>query len=262
MSYTLLHIVVRVHEEILQSTPGQRLSDEVLAVSVKARVGAKLAPSKKQIKGARDFLQRLGYPLVYSESEHRWFYDWSRVEEVPDCLDDLVERMQQMPKSKLACLFILRHGLDALVGTPFWSEAAKVLRQQLEERHWRELDHLRGVFSVRQESVPVRSPEVFEALAEAVYQRSQLEVDYAAEEGAEVQCGLWDPLHLCQDQGHWHVIVLVRSTNTLETFPVSRVRRLESTGKNCAHVSQIELRGYIRQSFGSVFVREKALETP
>ena len=261
MTYNLLHIAIRVHEEILSSKPGSPLSDSQLAVSVKARVGKRLAPSEKQIKGARKFLQQLGYPLVYCKSDHRWFYDWKRVEDTPDCLDDLVERMRCMPKMELACLFVLRHGLDALVGTPLWSEATQGLKAKMEETTWWKLDHLRDLFSVRPSSVPVPSPEIFEVLAEATYQGAQLEADFVEQPDDDRTTQVWDPLHLCQDHGHWHVIVLVRSTNTLETFPVAHVRRLHATGQTCALVARGEIRRYITEFFGTVFVREKPLST-
>jgi hypothetical protein len=103
---------------------------------------------------------------------------------------------------------------------------------------------------------------MFEAFAEAAYLGLQVEVDHVEGAEGEVRTARWDPLHLCQSEGRWHVVVLVPATNTLQTFPLSEVRRMESTGQPCAVVSVFEVRKYCAESFGLVVQRQNALQTP
>jgi hypothetical protein len=169
--YDLLRNAWRLHEIISESRPGVPLTSNVIALKLRSVRPVRL--SEKQITRGIKFLRDLGYPVEYHGSEHRWFYNWDPKKVHPALLEQFASTEGPFPKPTFAVLLVLRHGLDALEGTPMWSEAKKFFEKALEEALWKQTRDMGELFSVRPREGASIQKGVFDCLSRESYQSKE-----------------------------------------------------------------------------------------
>jgi predicted DNA-binding transcriptional regulator YafY len=243
-NYTLLHNVLRVHR-LLAGAP----ENQPLTVPSAAR---RLGISDKQVGRCLNFLKKLGYPLRYEGAMHRWRYvsqgDGFRF--APAVCAALVPRLERIPKTDVALLFMLSEGWEALRGTSLFGEVKSFFNTLGEDRFRVLSAQVQEIFSHRRRTVHPRDGRAFERLMEAVYERTQIRFwHHVGGEEAEEERVL-DPHHLTCWDGMWFVIGMDPWRKAMCTVAVNRIRQVQPTGIVFAPVDLSVIRGELRDAFG------------
>jgi hypothetical protein len=160
--YELIRHVLRLHEIISESRPGEHLTSTSIAHALKHGNSKPVSLSEKQITRGIKFLRELGYPVEYDGSDHRWFFKSDPSKRHPALLEKFACREGSFPKPTFAVLLMLRHGLDALEGTPMWGEVRDFFKTALDEALWKQTREMGELFSVRPREGAGISKGVFE----------------------------------------------------------------------------------------------------
>ena len=219
-SYTLLANTLRVHEQLLKSRPGVKLS--------KLDLSKKIKISEKQVEACIQFLRELGYPVVCDVN--RWHYSENPEEGFALVTQDLIPRLKRLPKRNIALLLTLQKGMEAIRGTHFWGRVHTFLRDQSDD-HFLVMDSkLKEVFSFRQRTVRWADPASFERVAEAVYERKQLTFFYTKLAHPVGEQRTVNPYRMVCMDDIWYVLGFDLKRHAMRTFALTRIERAEQTG--------------------------------
>lgn len=94
-------------------------------------------------------------------------------------------------------------------------------------------------------------PEVWAQLAGCVERREAIRATYQTFDGRVSEYGL-HPYHLLAYHGNWYVLALNTAKARVETFALSRFRRIEATGQSFTRPAEFSPETYARQAFGIV----------
>lgn len=255
--YELLRNVFRLHEIIAESRSGVPLTRTDIALALKLRIVRPVSLSEKQITSGIKFLRDLGYPVEYEDTEHRWFYNWDPNKLHPALLEKFVCREEAFPKPTFAVLLMLRHGLDALAGTPLWGEVKEFFEKAMEEALWKQTREMGELFSVRPRDGASISKGVFDCLAGAVYDRGEVELWLKPEAGEETPAFLAEPYHLTMSEGLWYLVARDPSENTLRTLALPRIASVARSGEHFSPPQAGLIKRYLREFFGTEIRIEK-----
>lgn len=251
-NYKLLRNVLRIHELIAESKPGKSLTKSDIALALKLRIVSPLSLSDKQIDSAITFLSNLGYPVQYDATQHRWFYNWDPNTLHPTLLETFTKRYGSLPKPTFAVLLMLRNGLDSLVGTPLWGDVREFFESLLETDLWKQTRDMGEVFSIRPREGSSIAEGVFQLVAEAVYERAEVELVLKQEGDAEEAVHIVEPYHLTMSQGIWHLVAKGPCNNVLRTFDLPSIKKAFRTGRDFQEPPASLVKDYLRNSFGTV----------
>lgn len=243
-NYTLLHNVLRVHR-LLTVAP----ENHPFTVPSAAR---KLGISEKQVHRCLNFLKKLGYPLRYEGALHRWRYvskgDGFRF--APAVCDALVPRLERIPKTDVALLFMLSEGWEALRGTSLFGEMKSFFNTLGEDRFRILSAQVQEILSHRRRTVHPRDGRAFERLMEAVYEKTQVRFWHSTSGEEAEEERVLNPHHLTCWDGMWFVLGMDPQRKAMCTFAVSRIRQVQPTGVVFAPVDLSVIRGELRDAFG------------
>ena len=249
--YELIRNVLRLHEIIAESRPGVPLTSTDIALALKLRIVRPVSLSEKQITSGIKFLRDLGYPVEYDETEHRWLYNWDPNKLHPALLEKFACREDAFPKPTFAVLLMLRHGLDALAGTPLWGEVKEFFEKDLEEALWKQTREMGELFSVRPREGAGISKGVFECLAGAVYERGEVELTLKPDAEGETTTLLVEPYHLTLSEGLWYLVARDPSENTLRTIALPQIASASNSGQHFSPPQERLVKRYLREFFGT-----------
>jgi hypothetical protein len=122
-SFNLLLNALKVHELLLRSRPGVKLS--------KADLSRRAEISEKQVEYCLNFLRKIGHPFAWDDL--RWHESEASEGELQ--LMTLVPRLKTLPSKNIALLLMIQQGMDSLKGTPFWA-SLKILQRAKRRGHF------------------------------------------------------------------------------------------------------------------------------
>ena len=102
-SFNLLLNALKVHELLLRSRPGVKLS--------KADLSRRAEISEKQVDSCLEFLRKIGHPVSWDEI--RWHYTEASEGELK--LMTLVPRLKTLPSKNIALLLMIQQGMESLM---------------------------------------------------------------------------------------------------------------------------------------------------
>jgi predicted DNA-binding transcriptional regulator YafY len=247
-SYTLLANTLRVHEQLLRSRPGVKLSKNDL--SKKIRI------SEKQVDACIQFLRELGYPVLCDVN--RWHYSENPEEGFGLVTQDLIPRLKRLPKRNIALLLTLQKGMESIRGTNFWGRVNTFLREQSDD-HFLVMDSkLKEVFSFRQRTVQWADPVSFERVAEAVYERKQLRFFYTKLAHPVGEQRTVNPYRMVCMDDIWYLLGFDLKRNAMRTFALTRIENAEQTGLSFERPTEGLVESTLRDAFGMMGRKDDA----
>lgn len=147
---------------------------------------------------------------------------------------------------------LARKLLSAFEGTPLEMEMRSVLgkiAESLEGEISVEPEWLSEQVSVLAEDRAEVDPAIWARVAGLLERREVFRADYQTFTG-QISGYQLHPLHLLAYHGNWYVLAHNPAKGRVETFALSRFRRIEGTGKNFERPEGFDARSHARQAFG------------
>jgi len=147
---------------------------------------------------------------------------------------------------------LARKLLSAFEGTPLDLEMRAVLgkiAESLEGEISVEPEWLSEQVSVLAEDRVEIDPDLWARVVGLLERREVFRADYQTFTG-QISGYELHPLHLLAYHGNWYVLAHNPAKDRVETFALSRFRRIEGTGKNFQRPANFDARCHARQAFG------------
>lgn len=222
----------RIHQELSSGAyPNcRKLADE-------------LEVSSKTVMRDIDFMRdRLGLPLEYDALRHGFYYT-APVKDFP---------VMKVSQGEVAALLLAQKSLELFRGTPFERPLAGAFRKLSHslggemEVAWHELEQ---ALSVRSGGVGVSDMEVFDKLARAVMDGSEVTFAYHKLAGAGPEARTVRPYHLGCIENQWYLFGLDTDRKAVRTFALPRVRDVGLTGSKFRRPRDFSLAKILEGSF-------------
>src|SRR5690242_5472005 len=185
---------------------------------------------------------RLNLPVEFDASRNGYFYN-GEVSAFPT---------MQITEGEIVALVVAEKALQQYRGTSFEKpllSAIKKMEQALPDTISLNLADIDQTISFRTRAEPVLNLETFDALARAVAQRKQLELQYR-KPGQSAEKRLVDPYHLANINGEWYLFAFDHARKDLRTFVPARIQSVKPTGKTFERTQKFSLERRLRDSFG------------
>ncbi len=222
----------RIHQELSAGDyPNCRKLAEALEVSSKTVM--------RDIDFMRD---RLGLPLAYDALRHGFFYT-APVRDFP---------VMKVSQGEVAALLLAQKSLELFKGTPFERPLAGAFRKLSHslggemEVAWHELEQ---ALSVRSGGVGVSDMEVFEKVARAVMDGTEVTFEYHKLAGDKPEARTVRPYHLGCIENQWYLFGHDAGRNAVRTFALPRLRNVECTGVKFRRPRDFSLAKILEGSF-------------
>jgi predicted DNA-binding transcriptional regulator YafY len=222
----------RIHREISE---GDHPNCQGLAV--------KLEVSAKTVMRDVEFMRdRLGLPLEYDAVKHGFYYT-AAVRDFP---------VMKISQGEVAALLLAQKSLEQFRGTTFERPLAGAFRKLSRslggdmEIAWHELE---GALSVRSSGTGLADVQVFDALAKAVTEGSEVELAYHKLAGEKEETRTVQPYHLGCIENQWYLFGHDGSRGAVRTFALPRIRRVEQTGVKFRRPKNFSLAKMLEGSF-------------
>jgi len=183
-----------------------------------------LEVSAKTVMRDVEFMRdRLGLPLEYDAVKHGFHYT-APVRDFP---------VMKVSQGEVAALLLAQKSLEQFRGTTFERPLAAAFRKLSNslggemEVAWHELEQ---ALSVRSSGTGLADMQVFDALAKAVMDGSEVEFDYHKLAGEKSERRTAQPYHLGCIENQWYLFAHDAARGAVRTFALPRIRDVERTG--------------------------------
>jgi len=159
----------------------------------------------------------------------------------------------QITEGELFALVVAEKALQQYRGTSFEKpllSALKKMEQSLPDTISLNLSDVGRAISFRTRVEPILDLNIFDALADAVAQRHQLEFDYRKPGAAKPEARTVDPYHLANINGEWFLFAFDHARKDFRKFVPGRIRGVKPTGKTFERSGKFSLEKQLRDSFG------------
>ncbi len=209
-----------------------------------SKLAREIEVASKTIHRDIEFMRdRLGLPVEYDASHNGYFYD-GEVSAFPT---------MQITEGELFALVVAEKALQQYRGTSFEKpllSAIRKMEQALPDTISLNLAEVEQTISFRTRAEPVFNLEIFDALARAVAQREQLNLEYRKPGQQKTEQRLVDPYHLANINGEWFLFAYDQARKDIRTFAPVRIKSVEKTGKHFERPQKFSLENRLRDSFG------------
>ncbi|MDB6058751.1 MAG: Helix-turn-helix, type 11 domain protein [Verrucomicrobiales bacterium] len=200
--------------------------------------------SAKSIHRDLEFMRdRLSLPLAYDFLQ-KGFYYTQEVSSFPTL---------QITEGELFALLVAEKALQQYRGTAFEKplvSAFKKMSSSLPDTISLNVSDWEQTISFRTSAEPLLNLEIFDTLAKAAAQRTQLKLTYRKPGQRETEERLVDPYHLANINGEWFMFAWCHLRNDIRTFAPGRIKTVEATGKKFVRPQKFSLDKRLRDSFG------------
>jgi predicted DNA-binding transcriptional regulator YafY len=227
-----LERMLRIHQS-LQS--GKFPNASTLAAEIE--VAAKTI--HRDIEFMRD---RMNLPIQFDGNRNGYFYN-GEVSAFPT---------MQITEGELFALVVAEKALQQYRGTSFERpllSAIKKMEQSLPDTISLSLADVEQTISFRTRVEPIVDLKIFDALARAVAQRQQLELDYRKPGAGKSEARTVDPYHLANINGEWFLFAFDHSRKDIRKFVPARILAMKPTGQIFER-KKFSLEKELRDSFG------------
>ena len=206
-------------------------------------LAAEIEVATKTIHRDIEFMRdRLNLPVEFDARRNGYFYN-GEVSAFPT---------MQITEGELFALVVAEKALQQYRGTSFEKpllSAIKKMEQSLPDTISLNLADIEQTISFRTRAEPILDLKIFDALAKAVAQRRQLELDYR-KPGQQIEKRIVDPYHLANINGEWFLFAFDQARKDIRTFAPARIRSVKQTGKHFERTQKFSLEKRLRDSFG------------
>ena len=222
----------RIHQEV---AAGGYPNCQGLAVDLE--VSAKTV--MRDIEFMRD---RLGLPLEYDAVKHGFHYT-AAVRDFP---------MMKVSQGEVAALLLAQKSLEQFRGTTFERPLAAAFRKLSHslggemEIAWHELEQ---ALSVRSSGTGLADMQVFDALAKAVMDGSEVEFGYHKLAGYKAEPRIVQPYHLGCIENQWYLFGHDTARGAVRTYALPRIGKVERTGVKFRRPKNFSLAKILEGSF-------------
>ena len=210
-----------------------------------------LEVSAKTVMRDVEFMRdRLGLPLEYDAVKHGFHYT-APVRDFP---------VMKVSQGEVAALLLAQKSLEQFRGTTFERPLAAAFRKLSNslggemEVAWHELEQ---ALSVRSSGTGLADMQVFDALAKAVMDGSEVEFDYHKLAGEKSERRMVQPYHLGCIENQWYLFAHDGARGAVRTFALPRIREVQRTGAMFRRPKNFSLAKVLDGSF-AVFEGGKA----
>ena len=209
-----------------------------------ASLAREIEVNAKTIHRDLEFMRdRMNLPIQFDGSRNGYFYN-GEVSAFPTL---------QITEGELFALVVAEKALQQYRGTSFEKpllSAIKKMEQSLPDTISLNLDDVGQAISFRTRVEPILDLKVFDALARAVSQRQQLQLDYRKPGAGKAEARTVDPYHLANINGEWFLFAFDHARKDIRKFVPARIRAIKPTGKTFERSKQFSLEKQLRDSFG------------
>jgi proteasome accessory factor B len=159
----------------------------------------------------------------------------------------------QITEGEIFALVVAEKALKQYRGTSFEKpllSAIQKMEQALPDTISLNLADIGQTISFRTRAEPILDLKIFDALAKAVAQRQQLELNYRKPGQAKPEVRLIDPYHLANINGEWFLFAYDHARKGIRTFVPARIQSVKPTGRTFERPQKFSLEKRLRDSFG------------
>jgi len=208
-----------------------------------SKLAREVEVSAKTIHRDIEFMRdRLDLPIEYAPSNGGYFYN-GEVSGFPT---------MQITEGEIFALVVAEKALQQYRGTSFEKpllSAIKKMEQALPDTISLNLADIEQTISFRTRAEPILNLKIFDALAKAVAQRKQLELQYR-KPGHQAEPRIVDPYHLANINGEWFLFAFDHARKDIRTFAPARIESAVPTGIHFERSQKFSLEKRLRDSFG------------
>jgi proteasome accessory factor B len=206
-------------------------------------LAGELEVTTKTIHRDIEFMRdRLNLPVAFDRVRNGFFYD-GQTGSFPT---------MQITEGELFALVVAERALQQYRGTSFEKPllaAIKKISEQLPDSIAFNFAEVEQSISFRTRAEPILDLKIFDALAKAVAQRQQLELQYR-KPGHQAEPRVVDPYHLANINGEWFLFAFDHARKDIRTFAPARIESAKPTGKTFERSQKFSLEKRLRDSFG------------
>ena len=159
----------------------------------------------------------------------------------------------QITEGELFALVVAEKALQQYRGTSFEKpllSAISKMEQALPDTISLNLADIEQTISFRTRAEPILNLKIFDALAKAVAQRRQLELNYRKPGQQKTEPRIVDPYHLANINGEWFLFAFDHARKDIRTFVPARIQSVKQTGGTFERPQKFSLEKRLRDSFG------------
>src|ERR1017187_3753369 len=209
-----------------------------------SKLAAEIEVATKTIHRDIEFMRdRLNLPIEFNPAKNGYYYT-GEVSAFPT---------MQITEGELFALVVAEKALQQYRGTSFEKpllSAIRKMEQALPDTISLNLADIEQTISFRTRAAPILDLKIFDALAKAVAQRQQLELNYRKPGHAKIEARLVDPYHLANINGEWFLFAYDHARKDIRTFVPARIQSVKPTGKIFERTQKFSLEKRLRDSFG------------
>jgi proteasome accessory factor B len=208
-----------------------------------SKLAREVEVSTKTIHRDIEFMRdRLNLPVEFDASRNGYFYN-GEVSGFPT---------MQITEGEIFALVVAEKALQQYRGTSFEKpllSAIKKMEQSLPDTISLNFADIEQTISFRTRAEPILDLKIFDALAKAVAQRQQLELNYR-KPGQPLEKRLVDPYHLANINGEWYLFAFDHARKDIRNFVPARIQSVKPTGEIFTRTEKFSLEKRLRDSFG------------
>lgn len=200
--------------------------------------------STKSIYRDIEFMRdRMGLPIEFDHVKNGYYYT-ENVENFPAI---------QMTEGEFFALLVAEKALQQYRGTSFEKpllSAFKKMASALPDTISLHASEWEKAISFRIKQVPLVDLEIFEAVASAVANKKQIEIQYKKPGASAPETRLINPYHLTNVNGEWFLFAFDINRNDIRTFAPTRILSVKETGVTFERSRKFSPEKILRDSFG------------
>lgn len=209
-----------------------------------SKLAQQIEVAAKTIHRDMEFMRdRMNLPIEFDASRNGYYYN-GEVSAFPSL---------QITEGELFALVVAEKALQQYRGTSFERpllSAIKKMEESLPDTISLNLSDMGQAISFRTRVEPILDLKIFDALARAVAQRQQLEMDYRKPGAARTETRTVDPYHLANVNGEWFLFAFDHARKDIRKFAPGRIRGIKATGNTFERSAKFSLEKQLRDSFG------------
>jgi predicted DNA-binding transcriptional regulator YafY len=209
-----------------------------------SKLAREIEVSTKSVYRDIEFMRdRLNLPIEFNSARNGYFYN-GEVSGFPT---------MQITEGEIFALVVAEKALQQYRGTSFERpllSAIKKMEQSLPDTISLNLADIEQTISFRTRAEPILNLKIFDALAKAVAQRKQLELNYRKPGQQKTEVRIVDPYHLANINGEWFLFAHDHARKDIRTFVPARIQSVKQTGKTFGRPETFSLEKRLRDSFG------------
>jgi proteasome accessory factor B len=200
--------------------------------------------STKSIYRDIEFMRdRMGLPIEFDRVRNGYYYT-ENVENFPAI---------QMTEGEFFALLVAEKALQQYRGTNFEKplmSAFKKMASALPDTISLHVTDWEKAISFRLKQVPIIDLEIFEAVASAVANKKQIEIQYKKPGAVAPETRIINPYHLTNINGEWFLFAFDLNRNDIRTFAPARILSVKETGIIFERNRKFSPEKILRDSFG------------